>query len=101
METASPLTRAPSGAQWTIEAEGQQAVVVEVGGGLRAYRTGGVEVLDGYAEDVLCSGGAGQVLVPWPDRIRLNSWLIAARSHEQATAGPFDRRASDARRRRS
>ncbi len=70
METASPLTRAPSGAQWTIEADEHQAVVVEVGGGLRVYRAGGVEVLDGYGEDELCPGSAGHVLAPWPNRIR-------------------------------
>lgn len=60
----------PSGAQWTIAADGHEAVVVEVGGGLRAYRAGGFDYVDGYAEDELCVGGAGQVLMPWPNRIR-------------------------------
>lgn len=62
--------RLPSGAQWTIAADGQEAVVVEVGGGLRAYRAGGVPYVDGYGEDELCVGSAGQVLAPWPNRIR-------------------------------
>ncbi|SDZ38463.1 aldose 1-epimerase [Micromonospora pattaloongensis] len=62
--------RPPSGAQWSISAEGHEAVVVEVGGGLRSYRAGGVDYLDGYAEDELAVGGAGQVLAPWPNRIR-------------------------------
>lgn len=60
----------PSGAQWTIAADGHEAVVVEVGGGLRTYRRDGVDYLDGYAADELCPGSAGQVLAPWPNRIR-------------------------------
>ena len=30
--------RPPSGTQWTIDADGHEAVIVEVGGGLRGYR---------------------------------------------------------------
>ncbi|MER7168671.1 aldose 1-epimerase family protein [Micromonospora sp. NPDC000207] len=59
-----------SGAQWTISAAGHEAVVVEVGGGLRAYRHDDVDYLDGYAVDEVCPGSAGQVLAPWPNRIR-------------------------------
>jgi aldose 1-epimerase len=36
---------APSGKQITIVAKDQQAVVVEVGGGLRSYSVGGRELL--------------------------------------------------------
>ncbi|MFY1635748.1 aldose 1-epimerase family protein [Solwaraspora sp. WMMB335] len=60
----------PSGAQWTIGAAGHQAVVVEVGGGLRTYRADGFDYVDGYAEHELCVGSAGQILAPWPNRIR-------------------------------
>ncbi|WFE23193.1 aldose 1-epimerase family protein [Solwaraspora sp. WMMD937] len=67
----------PSGAQWTIAADGHEAVVVEVGGGLRAYRAGGVDYVDGYAEDELCVGSAGQVLAPWPNRIRDGRYTFA------------------------
>ena len=49
----------PSGKQITIVAKDQQAVIVEVGGGLRSYSVGGCELLDGYdAED--------EFLGPWP-----------------------------------
>ncbi len=88
METASPLTRAPSGAQWTIEAEGHRAVVVEVGGGLRAYRAGGVEVLDGYAEDELCPGSAGHVLAPWPNRIRDGRYTFGGERYQLPLTEP-------------
>jgi hypothetical protein len=39
---------APSGDQITIAAGDQQAVVVEVGGGLRSYSAGGRELVDGH-----------------------------------------------------
>ncbi|MFJ8579245.1 aldose 1-epimerase family protein [Micromonospora sp. NPDC093277] len=60
----------PSGAQWSISADGHEAVVVEVGGGLRAYRHDEVDYLDGYEADEICPGSAGQVLAPWPNRVR-------------------------------
>ncbi|WP_431947024.1 aldose 1-epimerase family protein [Micromonospora marina] len=70
----------PSGTQWTIAADGHEAVVVEVGGGLRAYRYDGVDHLDGYAEDEVCPGSAGQVLAPWPNRIRDGVYTVGERS---------------------
>jgi aldose 1-epimerase len=59
----------PSGAQYEIAFEDRHVTVVEVGGGLRAYRVGDREVLDGYAVDAICRSGRGQVLAPWPNRI--------------------------------
>ena len=46
-----------------------RAVVVEVGAGLREYTVDGVAVLDGYPPEEMCSGGRGQTLIPWPNRI--------------------------------
>ncbi|MGW0432300.1 aldose 1-epimerase family protein [Micromonospora sp. NPDC003197] len=80
MDNIDAGSRPPSGAQWTIAADGHEAVVVEVGGGLRAYRAGGVDYLDGYAEDELCVGAAGQVLAPWPNRIRDGQYSFAGHS---------------------
>jgi len=59
----------PSGRQVVLTAAHQEAVVVEVGGGLRSYHAAGATVLDGYAEDERCSAGRGQPLVPWPNRL--------------------------------
>jgi aldose 1-epimerase len=67
----------PSGAQWTITAHGQEAVVVGVGGGLRSYRAHGVDYFDGYGADEICVGHAGQVLAPWPNRIRDGRYTFA------------------------
>ena len=60
----------PSGTQWTIRSGEHEAVLVEVGGGLRAYRYAGREVLDGYKADEICPASAGSVLAPWPNRVR-------------------------------
>jgi aldose 1-epimerase len=88
METAAALTHAPSGAQWTIEAAGHRAVVVEVGGGLRAYGVDGRDVVDGYREDELCVGCAGQVLAPWPNRIRDGRYSFGGQSQQLALTEP-------------
>lgn len=67
---ATAHTVAPSGAQHEIRHGDAVATVVEVGGGLRTYDVAGRHVLDGYALDEMCSGGRGQHLAPWPNRIR-------------------------------
>lgn len=72
----------PSGEQWTIKAGDQEAVVVEVGGGLRTYRVAGADVADGYAESELCPACCGQVLAPWPNRIRDGKYSFAGESHQ-------------------
>jgi aldose 1-epimerase len=61
---------APSGHQYEINHGHQRAVIVEVGGGLRAYEVGGRPVLDGYDLSERASGGRGQPLIPWPTRLR-------------------------------
>jgi aldose 1-epimerase len=47
---------------------------VEVGGGLRTYEVAGRAIVDGYGPDEICSGGRGQVLMPWPNRIEGGSY---------------------------
>jgi aldose 1-epimerase len=64
----------PSGQQIELVHGEQRAVVVEVGGGLRSFAVGGNEVLDGYAREEMCSSGRGQILVPWPNRLRDGSY---------------------------
>jgi len=80
--------RALSGTQWTIAGGGQEAVVVEVGGGLRAYRSGGEDYLDGYGEDEVCPGSAGQVLAPWPSRIRDGRYTFDGETHQLPLTEP-------------
>jgi aldose 1-epimerase len=59
----------PSGEQIEIRAGDHRVVVVEVGGGLRAYTVGDRDVLDGFAEHDMAPAGRGQVLMPWPNRL--------------------------------
>jgi galactose mutarotase-like enzyme len=59
----------PSGEQVELVHGAHRAVVVEVGAGLREYTVDGVPVLDGYPPEEMCSGGRGQTLIPWPNRI--------------------------------
>ena len=65
---------APSGEQITIALGDQQAVIVEVGGGLRSYSVGGRELVDGYGAHEMSTSGRGQVLIPWPNRLEGGSY---------------------------
>ena len=78
----------PSGAQFEIAHREQRAVIVEVGGGLRAYSAGGRDVLDGYGVDEMCSAGRGQLLIPWPNRLPNGRYEFAGRDHQLALTEP-------------
>jgi aldose 1-epimerase len=73
---------APSGEQIEISFEDQKAVVTEVGAGLRIYSAGGREMLDGYLPDQLAPSGRGQLLIPWPNRIRDGVYELDGRRHQ-------------------
>jgi len=79
---------AKSGTQWTIEADGHQAVLAEVGGVLRSYVTPGRDVLDGFGTDEIAPACAGQVLVPWPNRIRDGQYAVGDRSLQLPLSEP-------------
>jgi aldose 1-epimerase len=78
----------PSGEQIEIELGDQRAVVVEVGGGLRAYSASGREFLDGYRVDEMSTSGRGQVLIPWPNRVQDGSYEFEGRRHQLAINDP-------------
>jgi aldose 1-epimerase len=79
---------APSGEQVEISVESQRAVVVEVGGGLRSYSAAGRDVLDGYGVDEPSASGRGQVLVPWPNRLKDGSYEFDGHSHQLPLTEP-------------
>ena len=83
----------PSGEQITITAGDQQAVIVEVGGGLRSYSVGGRELVDGYRADEMSSSGRGQVLIPWPNRLQDGSYEFDGRRHQLPLNEPERRNA--------
>jgi aldose 1-epimerase len=84
---------APSGEQIEIALADQRAVVVEVGGGLRAYSAGGRELIDGYGADDMSSSGRGQVLIPWPNRLEDGCYEFDGRRHQLALNEPEHRNA--------
>lgn len=60
----------PSGEQWTIRHAGQEVVIAEIGGGIRQYTRDGIDVVAGYPAHERCVAGQGQLLLPWPGRVR-------------------------------
>jgi len=86
--SSASATIPPSGEQFELSSGNQRAVVVEVGGGLRSYRAGRCDVLDGYEVDKLCPSGRGQVLAPWPNRIEDGSYEFGGRRHQLALDEP-------------
>jgi aldose 1-epimerase len=59
----------PSGRQYALVSGDQRAVIVELGAGIRSYRSGSTDVVDGYRRNEPSEGGRGQMLLPWPNRI--------------------------------
>jgi aldose 1-epimerase len=82
------VVAAKSGSQWSIEADGHRAVVVEVGGVLRAYSAGDDRILDGFEADEMSPASAGQVLAPWPNRIRDGEYTFEGQTHQLALTEP-------------
>ncbi len=82
------MPRQPSGEQWSICSHNYEAVIVEVGGGLRTCTDDGRALVDGYPADERCAGGAGQVLAPWPNRIRDGRWSLDGADQQLALSEP-------------
>lgn len=64
----------PSGRQLGIRDGKYAATITEVGGGLREFSYAGIDLVDGFAADALVDGSRGQVLAPWPNRLRDGCW---------------------------
>ena len=82
------VAAAKSGTQWVIESGGHRAVVVEVGGVLRSYTVGDREILDGFGTDEISPASAGQILAPWPNRIRDGQYAFAGEHYQLALTEP-------------
>jgi aldose 1-epimerase len=61
---------APSGEQFEISGGGYRAVVTECGASLRLLEHDGRPLVLGWDEDSQSASGRGQLLAPWPNRIR-------------------------------
>jgi len=64
------VPESPTGQQFLLRSGEQSVVVVELGGALRQYTVGGRPVVDGLSVEEPIEGGRGQLLVPWPNRVR-------------------------------
>ena len=64
----------PTGQQFEITRGNARAVVTEIGAGLRAFEVGGVPYVEEFPEDAQPPMGAGQVLLPWPNRTKGGQW---------------------------
>ena len=84
----SAAHRPPSGRQYELRRGDQRAVVVEVGGGLRTYSAAGIDLLDGYDVEEMCSGGRGQLLAPWPNRLRDGRYEFEGAAYQTALTEP-------------
>ncbi len=83
-----PHAVAPSGEQFELRHGQLRVVAVEVGGALRSFTDGEVQVLDGYGPDEMCNGGRGQTLAPWPNRVDGGRWSWAGQPLQLALTEP-------------
>lgn len=76
------MNSTPSGEQHSISFENQQAVVVEVGGGLRLYQVGERPVIQAYDKGSVCDGAHGAPLIPWPNRLADGRYSFGGEDHQ-------------------
>jgi aldose 1-epimerase len=88
------VTIAPSGEQLTITGGGYTAVVTESGGALRALEHAGRQLVDGFPVDAMSSGGRGQLLMPWPNRIRDGRYEFGGKAYQLGLTEPSRHNAS-------
>jgi aldose 1-epimerase len=72
--------------RWTISAAGYRAEVLEAGGGLGGLWHDGHPLVTPTGLPV--AGGRGQLLVPWPNRIRDGRYEFAGAAHQLAISEP-------------
>lgn len=82
------VTEPLSGKQFVLKHGDAEAVIVEVGGGLRTYTAAGRDIVAGYAENALSPRAAGAVLVPWPNRLAGGRYTFEGHEHQAAISEP-------------
>jgi aldose 1-epimerase len=83
-----------SGDQYEIVGGGYRAVVTESGAALRLLEHDGAPLLDGFGADQMAPGGRGQLLVPWPNRLRDGVYTFAGRQLQLPLTEPSRHNAS-------
>jgi aldose 1-epimerase len=82
-----------TGAQHEISAGDYQAIVTELGAGLRTLRYRRQAVITEYEADELPPGAAGQLLAPWPNRIDSGLYTVVDTQHQLDLSEPANRNA--------
>jgi aldose 1-epimerase len=85
---------APSGDQFEIAARGYRAVVTECGATLRLLEHTGRPLLHGFGVDEMSGAARGQLLVPWPNRIRDGRYSFGGRDLQLGLTEPARQNAS-------
>ena len=83
-----------SGDQFEFSAGGYRAVVTESGATLRVLEYGGRPLVHGFGEDEMSSAGSGQLLMPWPNRIRDGAYTFDGRDLQLGLTEPARNNAS-------
>ena len=78
----------PSGDQYEIAAAGYVATVTESGAALRCLGHHGRDLVHGFDQDEMSSGGRGQLLMPWPNRIRDGRYSFGGRDLQLGLTDP-------------
>lgn len=78
----------PSGDSWVIRSGSHEAEVVQLGGAVRRYAVGGLDVLAAFPAGAKPDAGRGQVLMPWPNRVRDGKFTFDGRSEQLALSEP-------------
>ncbi len=86
--TPSGPTLPLTGAQYDIAAGDYRATVTELGAGLRALSLRGQPLIRTYAADDLPPAGAGQLLVPWPNRVDHGRYAVGSQTYQLDISEP-------------
>ncbi len=85
---ANPTALPPTGAQHELAAGEYTATVTELGAGLRQLSHQGTPVIFGYDVTQLPPAGAGQLLVPWPNRVDGGRYAFRGHSYQLDLSEP-------------
>ncbi|QGN33044.1 aldose 1-epimerase family protein [Microlunatus sp. Gsoil 973] len=80
--------QSPTGEQYEISSGPYRAVVTEVGATLRQLRVDGRDILAGFGPGDRISGGHGQQLLPWPNRLRDGRFTFRGTRYELPLSEP-------------
>ena len=80
----TPLT----GSQYEISAGGYRATVTELGAGLRELSHHGVPAIASFGAGELPPGAAGQLLVPWPNRVDGGRYAVGGQQYQLDLSEP-------------